>query len=169
MNIIDLIDARANREPYRAFFDQYEKLWGVSFSKRHELDVLRGHEFILRFLHASDSLLKNEGLSTADLSALLFIGSGVANGHAFFDGRQWLAWFDVPDYQSELTSKVFVLHELIHALHYKLTPSFYFRTSAEKTLLWRQLLSEGIATYATKMLLHLNDGEALWGDYLSNE
>jgi hypothetical protein len=165
--IIDLTSPNSDREPYRPFFEHYEKCWGGSFAMRSEREIRRGRELVLRSLTESEHTFGAAGFSTQEISALLFAGSGVANGHAFCDGHNSIAWYDVADYQTELTSQVFVLHELIHAIHYHKNPAFAFSSQREKEAIWRQLITEGIATHASKVLLQISDGEALWGDFLS--
>lgn len=108
-------------------------------------------------------LLTAKGLDTRYITALLVHGNGAANGHAYLHKVNTYAWFAVECYQSQLETEVFVMHELVHAIHYKVSPGVYFTTADEKAQLSRQLIAEGVATYITCEVLGISDAEALWG------
>jgi len=59
------------------------------------------------------------------------------------------------------------MHEIIHAIHYKLSSTFAFETSEWQQQTARQLLCEGIATVFTAITLRIGLTEALWSDALS--
>lgn len=170
MNIIDLTrEDDLNAHP--TFLEHYNRYWG-DLKKRsncsiEEIEVNKKR--VKNYLDISEKLLSNIGLDTRDLSALLVVGSGAANGHALFDGQHGLAWFAVEGFDSELRAKAFVMHELIHALHYQMAPSFWFTSAEEQRMVARQLIIEGIATFAVTELLEISDIEALWGDHLKED
>ncbi len=99
----------------------------------------------------------------------LFVGANTTNGHAFWDdGRQsFVVWLPVEAYNTPLQVDVFVTHEIIHALHYTRCPEFYFRDEKTKYLVGRQIITEGIATWGTQVIMKCDDIAALWADYVS--
>ena len=165
-------DIAEYQSSYPAFFNHYAKFWGGGATPATmlpgELVELR-RELVLRHLYAASSRLEECGIGTEGIRAVLFVGNNLANGHAFLDGDTCVAWFALETFETELTCKVFVMHELIHALHYKATPQFFFTTKEEQYSISRQLVVEGIATHLTKSLWGLTDEEALWGDVLTPE
>jgi uncharacterized protein YjaZ len=68
-----------------------------------------------------------------------------------------------------LYADIFLTHEIAHALHYALTPAFYFETVEEKDRISRTLITEGLATYLTCAALGQSEGDSLWGGYLPQE
>ncbi|HZK75700.1 MAG TPA: DUF2268 domain-containing putative Zn-dependent protease [Candidatus Kapabacteria bacterium] len=180
MNIVDLtpdyisfLAGNISIEEYHsanvAFFDQYRKYWGgndnVGVTHTSE-EVESRRALLLRHLATAAERLRANGFSTEHIRAVLFVGSGTANGHAFLDNDGAVAWFALECFQSEFEAKVFTMHELIHALHYAARPEFFFYNIAEQRSVSRQLITEGIATYLTKRLWNLTDEESLWADAL---
>ncbi len=149
--------------------EHYSTFWsGENFEPAPiaEIELATRRWLILRHLAAAEAKLKESGFQAEHLHAALLIGNGSANGHAFLDSDGLIAWFAIECYESELEAKVFVMHELIHALHYATRPEFAFETIEQKNLISRQLITEGIATYLTKRLWNLSDEKALWADTL---
>lgn len=153
----------------RNFYGHYATFWaGTSFEilSLSAKETSERKSLLLRNLAAADEQLLNHGFSTRHLRAIFCVGNGTANGHAFLDQEGPAAWFAIECFRTELETKVFTMHELIHALHYGLNPEFAFDTMEQKNLVSRQLITEGIATYLTKRLWDLTDEEALWADAL---
>ena len=78
-----------------------------------------------------------------------------------------VVWIPVETYDSKINTEIFLTHEIIHALHYQISPHYYFSNKDELIQIQRQLITEGIATYGTKTILSTSSELALWGDYLS--
>jgi len=102
--------------------------------------------------------------------AVLFVGANTTNGHAFWDKehRFFVVWLPVEAYTRPLQVNVFVTHEIIHALHYTRRPEFYFQNAQTKHLVGRQIITEGIATWGTQVIMEYDDITALWADYISS-
>lgn len=180
LEIIDLIpDFLAHRhgqttlEEYRrshkTFFEHYSTYWGGEGTVDPRLtdeEILSRRESILSHLHSAEEKFDQNGLSLQHIGAILFIGNGRANGHAFIGGDQAMAWFALEAFRSEQQMRVFVAHELVHALHYANDPDAYFLTVSEKNTVARQLVTEGIATYVTMQVCDLNEEQSLWADAL---
>jgi uncharacterized protein YjaZ len=152
-----------------SFFKHYFTYWahqGSFESKYSSLEYSVRDERVRKHIILATEKLSSIGLSLSAISSLIFVGSEAANGHAFkFDDR-FIAWFALETFSSEEEATVFVMHELIHTLHYHASPDFYFETPADRRLIWRQLITEGIATYLTFDALGVTESEALWADFL---
>lgn len=155
---------------FRPFFDHYFQYW----SKRGSFDLTISEKVLLntsiqiqKEIRASNELLSKDNLNSFDTRALIFVGKGTANGHAFQYGSTLYAWFAAETFRTEFLAKVFVLHEMIHALHYTCSPDLYFTDTITQRSLWRQLIVEGVATYLSQELLQISFEESLWADYLS--
>jgi hypothetical protein len=180
--LIDLSDHYYNllrggsRETYHAsypsFFNHYFSVWGF----RGQPEVLlrwpeceRRRSMLLRAIEHATQILAAEKLPMHAIDSLLMVGQGTANGHAFIDGDRAIAWFALECFEHPFEARVFVMHELVHAIHYYLNPESYFTTPAEHRRVSRQLITEGIATYITQRLYRLSDADALWGGSLDGE
>ena len=154
------------------FFDHYFTYWGknrtidVSLS---EQEIIRRSQMIRRHLTDAEENFGKFGLKLNDISALLFVGQGRANGHALIDGEKAIAWYALETLETDEQMKVFVAHELTHALQYSLDRESYFQTVAEKNSVSRQLITEGIATYLPMKLCGVTEEESLWADTLPQE
>lgn len=166
MTIVDLDSAEC--ETFSNFRDHYAEFW----SSEKNSGTISGEEGqgdrdrLRNAIEHANRILSEAGFDTSEITALLFTGSGGANGHAYLQNGACAAWFDVECFGSERSARVFAMHELIHALHYRASPEFWFHSVEEQSLMWRQLITEGIATYATSWLLDISDAEALWADAL---
>jgi hypothetical protein len=150
------------------FLEHYFQYWADARNPLWEttelLEVRRAQ--LQTHIDFCNDVLCQAGIIDSPITSLLFIGNGGANGHAWHNGLHFVAWFAIEALESEAQMRVFAMHELLHAVHYQRSPDFYFGSRDEKELVWRQLLTEGIATYLTMRLLHISEGEALWADYL---
>jgi hypothetical protein len=169
MNIIDLTreeDINADptsKEPYNRFFLGDSKKRSNCSIEVIEVNKKR----VKNYLEISEKSLTSIGLDTSNLFAKLVVGSGAAYGYALFDAEHGHAWFAVEEFGTELKAKSFVMHELIHALHCQMAPSFWHTSPQDQLLVSRKLIIEGLATYATKTLSNLTCEESLWADMLS--
>jgi hypothetical protein len=157
-------------EPTSGFLDHYYTFWGSRATPEgilSEQDRILKTTLVIEHINEACKLLAAAGLPTDQYSSFVFQGRGAANGHAYVDASgNAHPWFAIECFDSELEARVFVMHEIVHALHYSLVPEFYFASYYEKDLAWRQLITEGIATYVTRELLGISDAEALWADAL---
>ena len=106
---------------------------------------------------------------TDKIRVVLFVGANTTNGHAFWDEsvKSFVVWLPVEAYATPLQVDVFVTHEIIHGLHYARNSGFYFQDEKTKYLVGRQVITEGIATWGTQLVMGYGDVTALWADYVS--
>lgn len=160
------------RSSYPILFDHYRSFWNSNDNFIPMLtfkEVESRRALLLRNLANAQERLRDNGLLTENLNAVLFVGNHRGNGHAFLDDGKPIAWFAIECIESELEAKIFTMHELIHALHYWARPELGFNVVEEQRSISRQLITEGIATYLTKRLWDITDESALWADSLSPE
>ncbi|MBI9010694.1 MAG: hypothetical protein JEZ08_00575 [Clostridiales bacterium] len=61
----------------------------------------------------------------------------------------------------------FVVHEVVHPIHYKYNPDMYFRHYKNyKEVVLKRMLIEGMATYLTKHFTDESDADIFWLGYL---
>lgn len=101
-----------------------------------------------------------------DCVALL--GNGTANGHAVLQGENSYAWIALEAYTGEHQLRVFMTHEIVHALHYHAVPAWYPHTKAQYLETGRALFTEGLASWLTMKALGVSAEEALWGGYIND-
>ncbi len=162
-------DRTAYENSFPELFNHYYEYWAkrnfeITYLNDSELkirgDWIRDHVRVLK------AILRDEKIDTSYIDIVLMVGVKTSNGHAFRHNGRFYVWLPLETYNSEKLVKVFVTHELVHALHYYHNQDFYFESVDERNVLSRQLITEGMATYLTKRLLGVSDTEALWGDYL---
>jgi len=161
-------DRQAHEASFPELFDHYYRFWASrerEVARCNEAALEARKSWISRHLERLQATLAKYGLDLDSIEILYMVGVGTSNGHAFrFDDRM-IVWLPLETYTSEKLVEIFVTHEVIHALHYLHSPEFYFETEEDKLRLSRQLITEGVATYLTKVLLNVSDAEALWADY----
>ncbi|MCK5124733.1 MAG: hypothetical protein KAR42_00610 [candidate division Zixibacteria bacterium] len=153
-------------------FDYYNRFWSSTDHPYKEIspeELQTNKKQILNELPFIEQKFSQAGFDLSDLELILFIGKGTSNGHAMRLDNRFVVWLTVETYTSEMLAKIFVAHEIIHALHYTASPEFYFNTKDEQEDFGRQLITEGIATFLTQKLLDVTELEALWADYLLPE
>jgi uncharacterized protein YjaZ len=111
----------------------------------------------------------HHGFDISKQRFVLFVGENTSNGHAFKDGDELIVWLPVETYTSKMLAEVFIAHELAHALHYRMSPEFYTTDKNEMWKGFRQLVTEGLATYVSREVMGADDGTALWADFLNSE
>lgn len=181
MNIVDLtenyieylsgkIDFRSYERSYPELFSHYFKYWsnrGHYSSLFTKSEVTNGRDLIRQALNEIEERFMINNIETKNLSLVLFVGQGASNGHVFKDREKFVVWIPVECYKTIKQARVFVTHEIVHSVHYSLSPDFYFENARDKRQISRQLITEGIATWLTMKILHVDEGAALWADYLS--
>ena len=155
---------------YPALFRHYYRYWATpgdlvrldDRAVRAKTALIRGHLPVL------EQRLTRSGLTDRVL-VVLFVGANTTNGHAFWDQdrRAFVVWLPVEAYATPLQVAVFVTHEVVHALHYTRHPAFFFHEARGRHEVGRQVMTEGLATWATQALMDFDDVTALWADYVT--
>ncbi|MBI2251988.1 MAG: hypothetical protein HYU63_04475 [Armatimonadetes bacterium] len=183
MTVIDLTDfyikhilEENNLEAYEnslpELFQHYFKFWASREIWHKELDrgeVIKRKNLVLSRLPCIEEKLKQCDFDAGTFQIILWVGQGTTNGHAFKYKNNFAIFLPLEGYTTEKQADIFITHEIMHAFHYRASPKFYFRTEEEQTLFLPQLITEGLATYLTKKIWKINDGEALWADYISDD
>jgi hypothetical protein len=154
---------------YPQLFEHYYKFWAkrtIHQSVLKKNEIIKKRDIIISAIKKIIPILVKFNSQIKEIPIALFIGENNSNGHAFLDDKEFVVWIPVERYGTYEEARVFVTHEIIHALHYSMNGEYYFDTNDEKNNISRLLLTEGIATYLTRELLKLTDKEALWADYL---
>lgn len=128
-----------------------------------------GAEFVRNALSRAVPALEKVGLPARDVTTVIVRGNGSANGHACLVEGRPVAWFAAEGYPTQARADAFVPHELIHAVHYSLSPGYAFDTTGQKNESGRQLVTEGVATALTASSMGISIEEALWGDAMRPE
>jgi len=181
MNILDLTesyiseifkakDLRSYERSYPALFSHYFKYWAKrKYFSNHlsKNEVKKRKLLVIEALKDLEKRLISARFEMRNMDVVLFVGQGTTIGHAFKDGNKFIVWLPLEGYKTKLQAKIFITHEIIHALHYSHSPDFYFNNIAEKRSVIRQLITEGMATYLSMKVLKEDEGVALWADYLT--
>jgi hypothetical protein len=165
-------DRISYEQSYPALFEHYYRYWCPRervTPPLAETEIKTRTGRVLAAIGLAENHLQKVPLNTRTLRIVLFVGAHTSNGHAFHDGHDFVVWLPVETYTSDILARVFVSHEIFHALHYRSTPEFYFFDEETKNHLGRQVITEGLATFLTSAILSVSDAQALWGDYLSQE
>ncbi len=165
-------DMQTYEQSYPELFSHYFQYWCPRSYKCSDLpdsEIRTRGKLVRETLEKLELEFGGKGIDLQELSVVLFVGGNTSNGHAFCNGGHMVVWLPVETYANEIRARIFVTHELIHGLHYRNSPAFYFRSEEERLNLGRQLITEGLATYLTAEILGVSDREALWADYLNSE
>lgn len=157
---------------YPSLFDHYFQYWSnkkAAFHRMTRKEVYRKKLMIKKSIEQAEIYFANYNLDTSDIKIVLFVGQNTTNGHAFIDSHSATTFIPIESYHSPDYADVFCIHEVAHAMHYLLSPAFYFKDKKEKEIISRNLICEGIASLFSKEILQINDGVALWADYLSKD
>lgn len=108
------------------------------------------------------------GLHGCDTELFVFIGRGMWDGHGMAGGDRPRWFLDMTLINEHLTDEDFALdvhlvHEMIHAVHYLVSPGF--RPAFDKSfrrLIVDQFVAEGLATRVSRRITGCEEGEALW-------
>jgi len=171
-HILQNDDLPAYEQTYPALFRHYFEYWadrGRFAPTLNATETQAKADLVRNDLERAAHKLGALGLGVPELRVVLFVGQKTSNGHAFKDGNRFVVWIPVETYKTHLDAEVFVTHEIIHALHYAGCPEFYFNDLTEKLQVSRQLITEGLATYLSMTALVIDEGAALWADYISPE
>jgi len=183
MKIIDLteqyIKTVLKQNDFARYYNYYPTLFNHYFlywaDKKNNCVLLNKEEIIIKkqlikqAINKIEKILTKQKIKHANLKIILFIGQNTTNGHAFNDNGEFAIWIPLEAYTTNKQAEIFIAHEIVHCLHYKLQPEFYFSDVEEKNNTGRQLMTEGIATIITKTIESLADSEVLWADYLTRE
>ena len=163
-------DRLAYEDSFPELFDYYYRFWAsrerdIAAVSRKDIQIRKG--WVSQLIEKLSSALTDNEIDLDSIGLIYFIGAGTTNGHAIKYQNKFYVWLPLETYTSKKLVKVFVTHEIAHALHYHYSPSFYFNSRDNMLQVSRQLISEGLATYITRELLGISDLQALWADYLS--
>lgn len=181
MNIIDLTESYTTNmlekndlpvyeRSYPALFSHYFKYWARRKNFPNHLsraEVVKRKGLVTGALKEIDRKLAGARFEMKNIDVVLFVGLGTTNGHAFKDNDKFIVWLPLEGYETKLQAIIFITHEIIHALHYTQSPDFYFHNVIEKRHVARQLITEGLATWLTIKILNVDEGLALWANYIS--
>ena len=164
---------RRCREELPELFDDYIRFWGsrpLSDVRIPSHEECQDRVNTIRDVYGEvgSRLVEMAGLTGPPPDLIVIVGSGSASGHAVKIGESFAAWVDVVSLPTPKQIRVFVTHELAHALHYTVNPSRY-HSPATFHIVIRKLWTEGVATYLTMRTLDCTPEEALWADFLSPE
>ncbi len=151
-------------------FNHYNRFWchdDRPYRKITPEELQRKKDYIQNVLPFIEEKFQQAGFDLTDLEIILFVGKGTSNGHVYKHNDRFVVWLPVELYSSISLVRIFVPHEIIHALHYEASPEFYFDSKTEVEDFTRQLITEGIATFLTKEIMNVPEEEALWADYIS--
>lgn len=179
MKIIDLTSNYIHHVCEQNDFDSYEKTCPELFEHYYKFwsqrkhtnifdksDIQSSHKMILSLIPKIENKFLSHNIDIHNLTLIIFVGMGNTNGHAFKYQNQFVVWIPVETYKNKIDSEVFITHEIAHALHYTNSNTFYFFNQNEQKQIGRQLITEGLATYFSKIILNITDEKALWGNYL---
>jgi len=154
---------------YPQLFEHYYRFWTqrkIHQSVLKKNEILKKRDLIISAMKKTIPVLIKFDSKAKEIPIALFIGEGFFNGHAFLDDDEFVVWIPVERYNTVEEARVFVTHDIIHAIHYSKNMEFYFDTLDKKNKVSRLLFTEGIATYFSREILKLTDGHALWADFL---
>lgn len=176
MQIIDITKQsieKSNEEYFhenKNLFEHYFKYWADKKTfkiKQTEKEIYGNKSLIVAELKRIENSFELAGLPLSNSKIILFVGQGTTNGHSFKDNDEFITWIPIELYSTKSSIDVFIPHEIIHTLHYTKNPDFYFNDIYEKNDSIRLLITEGIATYITKVIFKLSDKDALWADFMN--
>ncbi|WP_299025262.1 DUF2268 domain-containing putative Zn-dependent protease [uncultured Thermanaerothrix sp.] len=167
-HVIQHNDIARYESAFPELFQHYHTFWAPlqAYSFRDAEEIARRRDFVIGRLPLLSKRFEEKGLNVTNIDIVLLVGHGTSNGHAFPLTTRWIVWLPLETYHSPQAVDVFVSHEIAHALHYQQQPAFYFRNEYEKNKVFRQLVTEGIATFISKEVLSISNEQALWADYL---
>lgn len=168
-HVIQQDDVLCYESAFPELFEHYYTFWAQPqlYYFRDIEEIIRRRNLISEHLPLLSKQFEGKGLPITDIDVLLFVGHGTSNGHTFPLTSRWVVWLPIETYHSPQAVDVFVSHEIAHALHYQQQPVFYFKDKREKNLVFRQLVTEGIATFISREILGVSNEQALWADYLT--
>lgn len=157
---------------YPRLFEHYYQFWAkrkIHQSVLKKNEIIKKRNLIVSAIKKVVPVLNKFDPQVKDVPVTLFIGEGISNGHAFLDENEFVVWIPIEKYNTMEEARVFVTHEIIHAIHYSKNKDFYFDTIEKKNKISRLLFTEGIATYLSREILKLTDKHALWADFLKKK
>jgi len=102
---------------------------------------------------------------------ITYVGDGAYDGHGIIIDGKPFAFFDMAVFgerKDMLSLKPWLLHELIHPIHYQLSPQFYprnYKTAEDRYL--KKMIVEGVATHITLQFFPGKD--TYWSGFLDND
>ncbi|OGY91617.1 MAG: hypothetical protein A3B31_00630 [Candidatus Komeilibacteria bacterium RIFCSPLOWO2_01_FULL_53_11] len=99
------------------------------------------------------------------LPVVLFVGAKQSNGFVIRYKKQYTTFLNLESYPDIATLRIFMAHELAHAVHLRMGQGYYWRS--DRMSWYNTMMLEGVATYITQRALGVNSADALWGHYLT--
>jgi len=115
-----------------------------------------------------------EKLNISDIpDIVLFVGDGTIDGHGVLIEEEAYGFFELTTLKNSLSSyhaEVFLVHEIIHPIHYQLNKDFSPQNwNSVEEYYFKRLICEGIATYFSKNVISTLIEEAYWFGYLKQD
>lgn len=104
-----------------------------------------------------------------DVKVIFFIGDGSIDGHGILIDKDSYAIYDISilyDMKDTYDLDVYLFHELIHAIHYMQSEFYYDRQRNLEEIYFKNIYSEGLATYLSWQGTFASLEEAYWFGYL---
>lgn len=130
------------------------------------MNIIMGVKNMIRYL--SNAMTS---IPEIDIEGVIMIyGDGSIDGHGIIVDEKAYVILDlnvIRQVAGLYNLKTFLLHEMVHPLHYKLSPAFYFSeyTSVEE-IYYKRLIAEGIATKLSGDCLNEPIEDVYWFGYL---
>ncbi len=156
-----------NNSVFKDLQKHLKKCWNLTAQPAES--AMPGFGFIEQVIALTLPALLKMNLPADRITPIIIRGDSSANGHGCLINDKPVAWFAAECYASQSRADAFVPHEIIHAIHYSLSPEYAFTTRKEKNELGRQLVTEGIATLLTAQSMNIALEDALWSDAQTHE
>lgn len=139
-------------------------------------DILRLNQSIQIIKDGVHELVTRQNILFTDyaIDGIVFLlGDKTIDSHGIMIKDKTYLIIDLLTYSTALENYnpiSFLVHEIIHSIHYKLNPDMYFRNfRSQSESIIKRLIVEGVATYATKFLTNETDEDVFWLGYLNEE
>lgn len=172
---IDNVCSNNNFDAYHqkclTLFTHYYQYWSSKIESKvyQKSEIIKSRDLVVSVISNLEKKFRSQKIDISQLTIILFVGMGNTNGHAFRYQDSFAVWIPVETYTNIADAEVFITHEIAHGLHYENSPKFYFESKHELKHIGRQLITEGVATYFSKMILEISNEKALWGNYLDSD
>ncbi|MBS3788729.1 hypothetical protein KGY77_09210 [Candidatus Bipolaricaulota bacterium] len=153
----------------------YPETAGKRVKKLGEDEANKARDLLVEVAEESVNRIQNVTDSEVEPGLILFVGSGVRDGHGILvDGDAWVA-LDLKTFADRLEvhdQAIYLAHEATHAFHYANSPSFYFGNDGEflvRPPVFKMMVAEGLATYVSFLATPGTIHDAYWFGRYSRE
>jgi hypothetical protein len=158
-NLFDIYYNWGNRQCGRKRFINYKK----NFNKEQ---IIKNEKYALKVIPVIVNKIAKILPFSETLLVILFVGLKWSNGFVDKYKNKYSTFLNLECYNDVHTLKIFICHELIHNIHLRKNPIYYWKRN--KVNWYNTLILEGFATYITKQALRVSLQDALWGNYLTS-